>query len=336
MYHATGSAVGVKGVKAMISMGKSTEYKVFSTTAGEKIYFPVATVTGAYPGPCLAVTAGIHGCEYPGIAAAIALFQELNPDQIHGTVRITPIVSVDAFEKRSPFVSPADGKNPNRFFPGNPEGTFTEVLTYHYLKDLLQGADYHLDLHGGDMVEALEPFALCHEGADPNIDQKSFELACFYGLPNLVKTTWDGPWPDRGTTYANAAVNGIPSVIVEAGGIGQMDPDSVGLHLKGLRNVLRYLGILEGQPDKTFVQVYPEFRWVYTPWKGIFFRHVSVGDMVAIGQNVGEMRDYFGNVLGEILSPVEGKVVFLTTCPAMAEQGLLMGIACGQAQEAGE
>ena len=39
-----------------------------------------------------------------------------------------PIVDMPAFYTRSPFVCPIDDKNPNRFFPGDPDGTFTQVM----------------------------------------------------------------------------------------------------------------------------------------------------------------------------------------------------------------
>lgn len=308
-------------------MGKTTEYLRFSAPGGEKICFPAATVTGDSPGPKVVITAGIHGCEYPGIAAAIALFKNLDEKKVHGCITIVTITNVAAFEARTPFVCPVDGKNPNRFFPGTLTGTYTDALTYHVLHDILKGADYYLDLHGGDLVEALEPFSICHTGASPEVDQKSLELALYYGLPNLVKTTWNGEWPDSGTTYANASERGIPSIIAEAGGIGQMDPASIDLHMQGLLNVLRYTGTLDGTPEKPKVTLYAGFHWVYTPWKGMFYCRVKVGECVKKGQLLGTMEDYFGNRLGDILSETDGKIVFLETTPAIAENGLVLGIA---------
>jgi len=191
---------------------------------------------------------------------------------------------------------------------------------------VIAGADYHLDLHGGDLVEALEPFSICHTGAAPEVDQKSFDLAYYYGLPNTVKTTTDGSWPDNGTTYANAAAIGVPSAIVEVGGIGQLEQSCVDMHLAGLYNVLRHVGVLEGAVREPEVQLYSGFKWVYTPWKGIFYRAVSVGETVSVGQPLGTVEDYFGSPLGTIVSPVNGRVLFLTTSPSMPENGLLMGI----------
>ena len=307
-------------------MGKSTEYLKFYSKDNEEILFPLARIEGQKPGPHVVITAGIHGCEYPGIAAAIELFKTLD-DNICGTVSIVTITSVAAFESRTPFVCPKDGKNPNRFFPGDKNGTYTQAQTYYLLNNIIKGADYYIDLHGGDLVEALEPFSICHSGAGEDIDRKSFEIAYYYGLPNIVKTTWDGEWPDSGTTYANACRNGVPAAIVEVGGIGQMDRPSVEKHLAGLKNVLKHVGVLEGEPVEPEVQIYSGFKWIYTPWKGIFYCQTQVGNYVEKGDLLAYIEDYFGNRVGDIISPVDGKVVFLETTPAMSENSLLFGIA---------
>ncbi len=309
-------------------MPKTTEVLTFLSPEGEEIRFPLATVTGEKPGPLFVITAGIHGCEYPGIAASIRLFKELDPAEVHGTVKIVPVTSVAAFEQRNPFVSPLDKKNPNRSFPGRLDGTYTDALSYHVLNDIIKGADFHLDLHCGDLVEALDPFSICHVGAGEKIDEMSYKLAYYYGLHNLIKTRWDGEWPDSGTTYANAAVNGTASAIVEAGGIGQLEPEMVEMHMKGLYNVLCLTGVLEGEVTEPRVEEYSIFEWVYSPWKGIFYKNVEVGQEVQKGCLLGVIEDWFGEVQGEVYSKVDGKVVFMTTSPSMAENGLLMGIAC--------
>jgi predicted deacylase len=303
---------------------KKTEWLKFSSDQ-EEIAFPVATIEGTKPGPTVTITAGIHGCEYPGIVSAIRLFKELTPETVAGKIQIVTISSLKAFESRSMFVCPVDGKNPNRVFPGDKNGSYTQVLAYHLFNDLLLKGDYHLDLHGGDMVEALVPFSLYHKSGNDKIDQKSLEIAKYYGLKYIISGTWPDSRANSGTAYDNASEHGIPGALVEAGSIGQLDEESVNLHMKGLYSVLRYLGCLEGESvipgDLTF---YDEFVEVYTPKKGIFHTKVSVGDEVSKSQCVGIIEDYFGNQIEEILSPINGKVMCLTTSPAVKDNGLLM------------
>lgn len=310
-----------------MTMKKTTELLEFHTPENESVIFPVATVEGKFPGPHFVITAGIHGAEYPGIVSAIRIFNELDPEEIHGTVKIVTISSLKAFESRSMFICPVDGKNPNRYFPGSPDGTYTDVMVNLLFEHIISSADYHLDLHGGDMVEKLEPFTLYHTGADAETDQKSREMAYYYGLPNLIATTSDGTWPDRGSNYANSAEHKIPAIITEVGGIGQLEQDDVELHLKGIRNVLRYAGVLKEPPAAPgSITEYQNFVWLYTPVKGIFFRDISIGDNIQKNQTVGHIEDYFGNTLTDIKAPVTGKILFLTSSPAMKENALIMGI----------
>lgn len=308
--------------------GKDTQWLRYYTEQKDEIVFPLATVTGSRPGPTVTVTAGIHGAEYPGIAAAIRLFKELNPEKLAGTVKIVTISNLKAFEERSMFVCPVDGKNPNRVFPGNKTGSYTEVLAYYLFNEVILKGDYYLDLHGGDMVEALVPFSIYHKSGREEIDKKSLEIAQYYGLPNIISSTLTGSWPDAGTTYANASEKGIPGAIVEAGGIGQLDEASVRMHLNGLYNVLKYLGCIEGKPVMPEnINYYSGFVWVYTPKKGIFYTNVKIGEEVKQGSILGTVEDYFGNELLQVTSPITGCVMFLTTSPAVKDNGLLMGLA---------
>lgn len=308
-------------------MSKTTNYLRYRAPDGQEIVFPVAVVTGKNDGPHFVITAGIHGAEYPAIAAAIALFQELKPEDITGKITIVTISSLNAFEARSIFVNPADAKNPNRVFPGNPDGTYTEILVHHLFKDIICTADYYLDLHGGDMVEELEPFGLYHIGVSAEIDRLSRELTKHYALPHNIATTSDSSWNDSGTTYANAARRGIPAAIVEAGGAGRLDRASVEIHLRGLKNTLRHFGCLAGEAfEPRDQQFYQDFFCLYTPVKGFFYCAVELGSDLEEQQLIGTVKDYFGNHLLDITSPVAGKVLFRTTSPAMAENGLILGL----------
>lgn len=306
--------------------GKNSEMLKFGTKEGEEILFPLCTITGERPGPTAVVTAGIHGCEYPGISAAIRLFKMLSPEDVYGTVKIVTISSVSAFEARSMFVTPADHKNPNRFFPGSLDGTYSDVLDY-YIMEVIKTGDYYIDLHGGDMVEDLEPFAIYHRGESEDIDNKSYEIVKYYGLPNIVSTVTDGKWPDNGTTYANAAKIGVPGAIVEAGAVGRLDEESTQKHIDGLINVLRRFGNLKGcaaEPKKQ--RVFSDMVWVFSNHKGVFYISVKPGDDVGICDPLGRIENYFGELLEEVRSPVKGHVLFTTSSPAVSSNGLLMGI----------
>src|SRR5215469_7378917 len=202
---------------------------------------PVVEVAGS-PGPKLTVIAGVHGCEYAPMAAVRSWSAGLAERELRGSVRAVPVLNLPAFEARSPFVIPADGKNLNRHFPGDPAGSVTERFAHDAFGELIAGADAVVDAHSGDLPEALEPFALYDAGP---AEARAAELAAAYGLGYVIRQE---PGPDRavgGTTSAAAAEIGIPAIIAEAGGLGLVERAAVDMHVRGLNRVLAQLGMTD-------------------------------------------------------------------------------------------
>lgn len=94
---------------------------------------PVTLINGTGEGKVLLLTAGVHPDEYPGIAAAIQLSNELRPEDISGGLVIVPMANYSGFLAKKGSHIPEDGKNLNRLFPGNPNGTAggSARLGYH-------------------------------------------------------------------------------------------------------------------------------------------------------------------------------------------------------------
>jgi predicted deacylase len=286
----------------------------------------VTSLTGSTPGPSVFINAGVHGAEYPAIQTVIELGKLLDPANLRGTVILMPVVNLPGFRQRSMFVCPVDGKNPNRMFPGEPDGSYSQQLAHALMTHFITQAGAHIDLHGGDMVEALIPFSICQAG-ESSAATMSFELATGFGLPYLLVV--DRPiQPASGTTTcAAAAAAGIPSLIAEAGGIGLLEPEPVKLLRDGVLRVLGQLGMIDDAPDPAPQPVVlSSFEWLYTPVEGLFYPTIAVGEDVSAGSVVGTVGTLTGEQIAEIRAPVSGKVLFLTTSPAMRENGLLMGI----------
>jgi hypothetical protein len=288
---------------------------------------PAAEVTGALDGPSLTVIAGVHGCEYAPMAAVRRWITELDPDHLRGRVLAVPVLNLPAFWARSPFVVPEDGKNLNRCFPGNPAGTFTERLAHAAFTQLIDGADAVVDVHAGDLVEALEPFVLYHAGL---AQARARELATAYGLRYVVREQRKPGRPLTGMTSSAAAAIGVPAIIAEAGGSGLVDGAAVRLHLRGLYRVLDMLGMTRGgahwEDDRPPVYL-RNFEWVYCRKAGWWEPLAQVGEHVGEGQLVGTVTSIDGaTVQEEVHAPEDGTVLFLTTSPAVADGGLLLGL----------
>jgi uncharacterized protein len=296
---------------------------VFSDPRLSHLEHPAFEARGERDGPHVSLIAGVHGCEYSSIAAVIRFMNELETGELSGSITAVPVVSMQSFERRSPFVVPEDGKNLNRCFPGVYDGTYTDALARSIFDELIAPADCLIDLHGGDLVEALEPFAIYD--ASP-VEERARALAVAFGLPYVVRE--DPQEGLAGMTCSAAARAGIPAIIAEAGGCGQLEPEPVELLVEGTRNALRSLEMLPGpvRPPRADLRLVGAFDWLRCRSAGFWESAVVAGDEVAAGQVLGRVTSLHGDVQEEIRAPRDGVVLFLTTSAAVSDDGLLLGL----------
>jgi hypothetical protein len=293
---------------------------------GESLVIPYARIEGtAGNGPHLTVVAGVHGAEYTGMAAVMRLIQTLDPDQVRGTITAVPILNQPAFWSRTAFVVPADGKNLNRCFPGDPAGSYTDVLAHEIFTRLIAPSDYLLDLHAGDLPEALAPFCLYEES---DVEDRSRALALAYGLEHVVRQSRETRTVG-GSTSSAAADAGIPAIIAEIGANGICDEASVERHLRGILAVCAAVGLL---PAGTGVGAatpteYDGWIWMRSRVRGFWQSRVAAGQDVVEGDLLGVLLDPWGRELDRVVAPAAGCPLFMTTSPAVEADGLLLGLA---------
>ncbi len=296
----------------------------FDHEALTELELPCFEAAGDSDGPHLCLLGGIHGGEYSSIAAVVRFMNALDTSELSGRITAVPIVSMPSFRARTAFVMPQDGKNINRCFPGSRDGTFSEVLARCVFDELIAPSDYLLDLHGGDMVEALEPFTLYDESP---VEEQARGLAIAFGLPYLVRSA-PAEAPISGTTTGAAAAAGVPAVIAEVGGCGLPEEDAVRLHVDGIGNALRHLGMLPGEvtPPRADMRSVGRFVWLRSVEEGWWEADVRAGHDVQAGSSLGTVRNLFGDVIERVPAPEDGVVLFLTTSPAVGSEGLLLGL----------
>jgi hypothetical protein len=198
-------------------------------------------------------------------------------------------------------------------------------LAHAAFTQLIEGSDALVDAHAGDMVEALEPFALYDAGAS---EDRARELAAAYGLGYVIR---QAPGPDRavgGTTSTAAAGVGIPAIIAEAGGCGLVEPAAVAAHVRGLDRVLALLGMTsDPAPDGHAPVHLGRFLWLRAASEGWWEPAVRPGERVAAGQVLGTVSSLDGaRVLQSVTAPAPGVPMFITSSPAVAANGLLLGM----------
>jgi predicted deacylase len=294
----------------------------FLDVPGTGVRMPITVVNGVEEGPRVLITGGVHGGEYPGIDAAIRLARELDPRELRGTVVLVHPVNLPAFHARLQYLVPQDGKNLNRQFPGKALGTVSERMAHVLMSEIVLGADAWVDLHGGDIHEALIPFTIYSDAAEEGVVSASRAMAEVYGIEYVLASA-----TVKGGTYSAAAKAGVPCILAEAGQVGQLDDASVAIHLRGCRNVLKHLGSLPGDPEPVApIRLLRKFEWLFSGQTACWYPTVEIGQRVEEGQAVGVVRDYFGETLEEHRAPASGVVLFMVTSLAINEGDPLLAV----------
>ncbi|MDP3058831.1 MAG: M14 family metallopeptidase, partial [bacterium] len=283
---------------------------------------PATIINGSRPGKTVAITGGIHGGEYPAIETAIRLAQSLSPEQILGNMAIVHIANVSSFEAKMQYYSPEDGKNLNRMFPGKYSGTIMERIAYTITTELHDRADFYIDLHGGDIHEDLIPFVICPSGASEEVVRLSREAAEKMGIELVV-----GSVSTTGA-FVSAAARGVPSFLAEIGGCGVWTEDEVKAYIDGIKNVLKHLGVLDGEVEDLGKATYlPKTHGVSAMITGCWYPSIKPGEIVVKDQKAGEIRDYFGNLFEEYFAPASGIVLYVISSLAVTKDEALFAIA---------
>lgn len=270
---------------------------------------PAAVLHGTRPGKTMLITAGVHGGEYVGIQAAIELSQKLKIQKVAGTIIIVKVINVPAFERRNGSMGLTDGKNLNREFPGNPKGTEMERLAWAVSHELQPAADYYIDLHSGDDYEQLTSYVYYAGMADEKTVSQSRRMAEQVDVPYMVRSN-----VASGGAYNYAASQGIPSILIERGGMGAWTSEEVRSTRRDVRNILCHLGIYQGKKD--YRTYYPldvtDICYQDASRDGLWYPFKKPGDMIREGEILGEVWDYEGGLLELSVAEYDGVILYQT------------------------
>jgi N-alpha-acetyl-L-2,4-diaminobutyrate deacetylase len=241
-------------------------------------------------GPTVVLEGGNHGDEYEGPITLGHLIRELDPKTIQGRLIIIPAINRPAVAAGQR-VSPDDGKNFNRTFPGSPTGTVTEQISHYVDSVLFPMADAFVDLHSGGSSLLLTPSAIIEPAADPAHMKRNIDAVLAFNAPISVVI---GNFGDPRTSTATAVRHGLTTVATEMAGGGTVTPEALQICKRGVQNVLAHLGVLPGKKPEpaapTRLMQIPGNGHVFATADGVFEPfHVSGADVRA-GQPAGQIH----------------------------------------------
>lgn len=273
------------------------------------LYMPIKVLHGKKKGPCLVVFSVLKGTELNGLEIANRLVKDIKPAEISGTIIAIPVMNVYGLT-HYPTTLPT-GSDLGSCFPGNEEGSFGERIAHLVTEEVLKKADYCIELQTGGLNHNILPQVYCNFD-----DQKTKALAKMFQSPVITNVTLENN-PLRQT----AEDLQIPLLVYQAGEAMRFDENAITLGVDGVKNVMRSIGILEGQPFKEVSPIFSqEEDWIIGHKGGILQTSVSLGQTIEEGEEIGAISDPFGaDIIEPIKAPQKGIVVGVNTSPLVYE-----------------
>jgi predicted deacylase len=303
------SPVAIRDIHA--SRGERVQgWLAIGETPSGPVRVPLVIINGNEDGPRLCLTAGVHATEYAPIEAVMRLVHTVKPSQLRGAIIAVPVTNMRMFESRTGFTSPLDGLNLNKIAPGRPDGSISEILADVMLREVIGAAEFHIDFHAGDVGEELYPFAGYSLTGRRDLDKKGEALArAFTPLLISLSTPESAIPPFAGSLNYAATRNGVVSILAEAGGNGTLEEDDVRVHVEGARNVMRHLGMIDGQHGANGRRVAARDRVVVRATRaGLLRLTARIGDEINAGDELGAILDVFGDVVERVCATGSGIV----------------------------
>ena len=271
----------------------------------------IISVTSQHEGPTVAILAGIHGDEYEGVIAALALARELPGELLSGTVKIVSPAHPAAWQSCSR-ISPIDDANLARVFPGYQNGSATEQVAHVITEQVIKHADVLIDLHSAGTNFDM-PF-LCGFNAGSNIwCQESERLANVF---NADFTWHHNGAPNYGRSLTVAYEQQIPAIYVEGHGGRSIRKTDLDGYTAGVRRVLQDLKMLPTAPRvaRDTIRVAGDGNTdagLVASESGYLVTRVNVGDLVSNGDVIAEIIDISGVILSTLLAVQNSYVMLL-------------------------
>ncbi|MGF6731648.1 putative deacylase [Paraburkholderia youngii] len=246
---------------------------------------PIASIHNG-TGPVVLIMAGNHGDEYEGQILVSTLIREIDAAQVAGQLILLPQANAPAAEAGLR-TSPLDDGNLNRTFPGDPQGSPTQVIAHYIEHVLLARADYLIDLHsGGSSLLYRGNNMLAIDPRDDAENERLQRALRSFGLPNAFLHAEN---PVHAATAARR--QGALSITAELGGGGTVDAALLREARHGLLHFLGAIGALSGPlvpdappADTRFLRVAGARHYVYAYDNGLFEPLVELGERVVAGQ----------------------------------------------------
>ena len=287
-----------------------------SNGIGWPICAPVIIAKGRQPGPVLGLTAVVHGNELNGIPVIQRLFNEIEVENLQGTIVGVLAANVPGLLLAQRRFN--DDVDPNHVFPGEPDGNNSQIYVYRLLNRIVNRFEYLIDLHTASFGR-VNSYYIRADMEHP-VTRKMAELQ---NAAIIVHNP-----PQDGTLRGTAEDLGIHAITLEVGDPHRFQKGMIRSGLTGIHNTLIDLGMTQGEieipeeGDQTVLCA--SSYWIYTKKGGLLEVTPQITDFVKKGQRVGILRNIFGDVINEYVAPEDGIVIGKSVNPVNQSGGRIL------------
>ncbi len=280
---------------------------VSESYSGISLHIPIRIQRALADGPVVFVTAALHGDELNGTGAIRHLISDESLILKRGSLILVPILNLLGFDRHSRYLP--DRRDLNRFFPGSETGSLAARIAQQIFHQIVGRSDFGIDLHTASVRRTNYP----NVRADLSCNAVR-KLAFDFGAEVIV----NNPGPD-GSLRREACIAGCPTIIMEGGEVWKVEPAIVETAVRGIKNVLTSMDMIDGVIERPDLQVIVEHaRWVRADRGGFLQFHVRPGQVVEKNQPLATNTDLMGREQAVLVSPFQGVVIGMTTLPAIS------------------
>ncbi|QDT35689.1 succinylglutamate desuccinylase/aspartoacylase family protein [Stratiformator vulcanicus] len=293
------------GEEVLPGESRRVQLNVSESYSGVNIPIPVYVRRGLRDGPTIFVTAALHGDEINGTGVVRELIRDGTLNLTAGVLILVPVVNVFGFDRHMRYLP--DRRDLNRCFPGSERGSLASRTARVIFEEIIGRSDFGIDLHT----------AAARRTNFPNVradfrNAGAKRLAESFGCELMMV----GRGPDR-SLRREATGAGCPVLLFEAGEIWKVEPSIVAAAVRGVKNVLFELKMIDEPPVEPPYQLLIErTKWIRAERGGFLEFHVGPGDIVLRGKPIATISDLLGEDSHSLVAPFDGVVIGMTTLPA--------------------
>ena len=296
-----------KGQKICPGESKDIFLDVTESYSGMTVQIPIHVRRAVEDGPVVFVTGALHGDEINGTGAVRQLVQDEQFELTCGSVILVPVLNILAFDRHSRYLP--DRRDLNRAFPGSTTGSLAARMAKTIFDELVTRCDYGVDLHSAAVRRTNYPNI---RGDLKNAEVK--RIAQAFGCEVIM----DGIGP-KGSFRREASSAGCHTIVMEAGEVFKVEPGIVEAAVRGVKNVLCELEMLDKAPECPDYQVViKKSKWIRAEKGGFLEFHVKPGEVVEKGQPLTTNTNLLGRDRHTVFAPYNGIVIGMTTLPAIS------------------